>query len=275
MSAAILAYIPVLHQGYLDFFQRHPEAKNLYLVGESFTQSVESFQKDIRALPTEQMQKAIQALNAFDNVAVMETTDISSKIASHDSLIMPNEVIMHDIAKQLGRGNENLPIAFDTVFLRWDKNKILEQTPVSSAQPGSVMDIADSLKNHSADWWRQVGAVVVKNGEVLLQTHNQHVPTPLEPYYHGDPRADFHKGELIELSTAMHAEANIIAQAARDGIALAQSDLYVTTFPCPVCAKLIAYSGIKRVYYQDGYAMLDGESILTSQGVEIVKVENE
>ena len=49
--------------------------------------------------------------------------------------------------------------------------------------------------------------------------------------------------------------------------------MYVTTFPCPTCAKLIAYSGIKKLYAGGGYAVLDGELVLKAKGVKIIFVE--
>ena len=50
--------------------------------------------------------------------------------------------------------------------------------------------------------------------------------------------------------------------------------MIVTDFPCPPCAKLVAYSGIKKLFYLKGYAMLDGERILKDAGVEIIKIKN-
>ena len=76
----------------------------------------------------------------------------------------------------------------------------------------------------------------------------------------------------LELSTAMHAEARLIAAAARSGRSTQVAELYVTDFPCPPCAKLIAAGGITRVYYRTGYAVLDGEDVLGAAGVEIVKI---
>ena len=64
-----------------------------------------------------------------------------------------------------------------------------------------------------------------------------------------------------------------VAEAARRGLALDDSSLYITTFPCPVCAKSIALSGIKHVYYKKGYSLLDAEDVLRAYGVEIVLVE--
>jgi dCMP deaminase len=61
--------------------------------------------------------------------------------------------------------------------------------------------------------------------------------------------------------------------AARRGISLEGKSMYVTTFPCPACGKLVAFSGIKNIYFKDGYAMLDSEDILKSQGVGIFQVQ--
>ena len=60
---------------------------------------------------------------------------------------------------------------------------------------------------------------------------------------------------------------------AKRGIALEGASIYVTTFPCPVCAKSVALSGIKKVYYSKGYSLLDAEDILRAYGVEIVLVK--
>lgn len=98
------------------------------------------------------------------------------------------------------------------------------------------------------------------------------MPSPHTPYMDGDPRNAFHKGVNIELGTALHAEKGIICEAAKRGISLKGAYLYVTTFPCPPCAKAIVAAGFKRCYYSSGYALLDGESILKESGVEVVYV---
>ena len=48
---------------------------------------------------------------------------------------------------------------------------------------------------------------------------------------------------------------------------------FVSTFPCPVCAKSIAVAGIKKVYYCQGYSLLDAEDILRPYGVELIFVK--
>lgn len=51
----------------------------------------------------------------------------------------------------------------------------------------------------------------------------------------------------------VHAEANAIVQAARNGVRIDQSDIYVTASPCFGCFKLIANSGIRRICFGEFY----------------------
>jgi dCMP deaminase len=51
----------------------------------------------------------------------------------------------------------------------------------------------------------------------------------------------------------VHAEANAIAQAARNGVRLDEGGIYVTASPCFGCFKLIANSGLKRIVFGEFY----------------------
>jgi cytidine deaminase len=59
--------------------------------------------------------------------------------------------------------------------------------------------------------------------------------------------------DLIEFGRIIHAEMSAICDAARNGNAIRGTSLYVTTFPCHLCAKHIVASGIKRVIYLEPY----------------------
>jgi len=89
----------------------------------------------------------------------------------------------------------------------------------------------------------------------------------------GDPRSNFDYGEQPEIYLSIHAEADIIAQVANRGISLQGSGIFVTTFPCPNCARLLVRAGIKKLFYTQGYSKLDAEEILKSAGVEIILVK--
>ena len=64
-------------------------------------------------------------------------------------------------------------------------------------------------------------------------THNVHNPHPLSAYAAGDPRSNFYKGVALELSTATHAEARLIARAARDGLPTRGRDAVRHRLPLP------------------------------------------
>lgn len=60
--------------------------------------------------------------------------------------------------------------------------------------------------------------------------------------------------DLIEFMRAVHAEMAAITDAARRGVSVEGSTMYVTTFPCHLCAPHIVASGISRVVYIEPYA---------------------
>jgi deoxycytidylate deaminase len=60
-------------------------------------------------------------------------------------------------------------------------------------------------------------------------------------------------GSLVEFSRAVHAEMDAILSAARTGVHIAGTRLFVTTFPCHYCARHIVTSGIDEVQYIEPY----------------------
>lgn len=114
----------------------------------------------------------------------------------------------------------------------------------------------------------------VKNKEVLLVAHNRIFPDEEFCEREGCMRKKWGigGGRQLEHCNAVHAEANLIAQAARRGVSLKGAVLYVTTFPCGMCARSIAVSGIKKIVYFDNYVYENGREILEKVGVELVKL---
>jgi deoxycytidylate deaminase len=68
-------------------------------------------------------------------------------------------------------------------------------------------------------------------------------------------------GELIEFSRAVHAEMDALLSAAREGISLIGTRLFVTTFPCHYCARHLVTSGVDEVQFVEPY--------LKSQALEL------
>jgi dCMP deaminase len=277
-SEIVIAYVPVVHQGYLRFFESLPTRTKIGILSEELTQPYEPIEKDIRRLSAAQIITSLRALFPSREIELIEKKYLRQLNQVDQVILMPDEDISRQVADEY---LPNASITFASVFLRWDRSKTIEERP---PKPGATIPVdsfakkmvsqACELGQQSADWWRRVGALLIKDGEILLQAMNHHLPHQQQPYILGDPRANFHKGEQIELSTAIHAEASLIAEAARRGLTVAGAQLYASTFPCPVCAKLVAESGITEVYYGQGYAMLDGEEIFASKNIKVTAVDH-
>jgi dCMP deaminase len=274
-----VAYIPVLHEGYRRFIERNAAGSTLFLIGPELTEGVRSIEKEIRALTTEQVKAAIDSWNITADVVILDTAACIELATQKQLLVFPDEDISRQVIERYFTGSEYL---FDSAFLRWDKrNTVAEHQVTGDFVVGlgeletSLLRLAVEQSQLSSDWWRQVGAVIARGGDLLLAGHNHHLPHPLTPYVDGDPRGNFFKGIHLELSTAIHAEASVIATAAKRGISLEGCDMFVTTFPCPPCAKLIAESGFNRLFFIGDYAVLDGEKTLRSRGVELIRVNVE
>lgn len=74
---------------------------------------------------------------------------------------------------------------------------------------------------------------------------------------------------------SVHGEANAIAYAARNGVAIGQSQLFTTVAPCYACAQLIINAGIVRVLFDNRHRDMTGVDLLDNAGVEVVKYEHE
>lgn len=278
MKKVILAYIPVLHQGYLQLFAKHPEAKELWLLGSDFISDYRQLVKDVRALKPEQIKALIEALKLFDSVKILTKAELSTFQSEKLELIVPEDSVNEDIVKKYF---PNFPITWDSIFLRWDRKR---SESYSEVQPDvkisrekfdqEMMKKAKAIGDKSTDWWRQVGSILMKDEKIIAEGRNIHLPQDFQQYTDGDPRAEYGSGERFELSSSLHSETHVIAKAAREGVPLEGAVLYTWTFPCPNCAKLIASCGIKKLYYSDGYSLLDGENVLKAKGVEIIKVSH-
>jgi dCMP deaminase len=125
----------------------------------------------------------------------------------------------------------------------------------------------------SAELWAQrgtcnrlyTGAVIAREGRILSTGYNG-VPSGLPHCNHNNPDST---SEGDACTRAVHAEANAIAFAARQGIAIGGSTMYATHQPCSSCAQIIINSGIEEVWYKEPYRKRDGVDLLHSAGVVV------
>jgi dCMP deaminase len=134
------------------------------------------------------------------------------------------------------------------------------------------LSIAHLVATRSTCLRRQVGAVVVKNKQILATGYNG-APMGIT---HCDEvgclreKMNIPSGERHELCRALHAEQNAFLQAARHGVNLDGSVLYVTIQPCAICAKMIINAGIKKIVIEGEYPDRFALGFLEDAGIQMV-----
>lgn len=283
MKPKIIVYLPVIHAGYLHFFESHKDA-DIFIANESLIELIDQefdyLRKEIRAISPTQAEVSLEALLPERKISLLSANDLPFLDEPDQEIILPKEDIFIWLAKKYLTKSK---IIFHDTFLRWNRENSIREKAVTPSKNQLGESLGKSLNKLikktkktaklSSDWWRQVGAVVFEKSKIIAIAHNHHLPSPYTPYIDSDPRNSFHKSENIDFSTAIHAEVALITDCAKKGISLEGKSMYVTTFPCPICAKQIAASGILKLYYSDGYSMLDGEQILSDSKVELIKID--
>ncbi len=139
--------------------------------------------------------------------------------------------------------------------------------------PQYFMQITQMVARRSTCLRRKVGAIAVKDKRILATGYNG-APSGLEHCLTlGCLRQELGipSGQRHELCRALHAEQNVVIQAAMYGISLLGADIYCTTQPCLICAKMLINCQVRTIYFAEGYpdelacAMLQEAGIIFKQ----------
>jgi len=116
----------------------------------------------------------------------------------------------------------------------------------------------------------KVGAVLVKDDRIISVGYN------------GTPAGGSNECEYLDpiegLTTkaeVVHAEMNAIAFAARNGVNTDGCTMVVTHSPCFECSKLLVQSGVKEIYYETEYRLVDALEFLRAHNVIVEKIDDE
>ena len=140
------------------------------------------------------------------------------------------------------------------------------------------MNIAVQVSLRSTCIRRKVGAVIVKDNEILGSGYNGSPkglpnccddPTRCYRTQHNIP-----SGQKLELCYAQHAEINAMFNALCSNRDLHDASIFVTTFPCSNCAKAIIQSGIKNIYYLDTYTNEFTLTMLEEANVRVIEMDS-
>jgi dCMP deaminase len=129
------------------------------------------------------------------------------------------------------------------------------------------MNIATQVATRSTCSRKHVGAVIERD-KIILATG-----------YNGSLRGAEHcddVGHLMEEGhcvRTVHAEANAIVQAARNGVRVEKAAIYVTASPCFNCFKLIANAGITRIIFGEFYRDEKIFEFSKQLGIELIHLQ--
>ncbi len=124
----------------------------------------------------------------------------------------------------------------------------------------------------------QVGAVIVRDRSILATGYNGSpagLPHCTEVgcliYESRTPDGDIEQNCF----RTIHAEINAISQAARNGAAIRDADVYVTHTPCIHCMKVLINTGIRTVYYGKEYKLHTIRELIAGARIQLVQVPPE
>lgn len=82
-------------------------------------------------------------------------------------------------------------------------------------------------------------------------------------------------GERHELCRGVHAEQNVIIQAAVHGVSTKSATIYCSTYPCSICAKLIINAEISKVVYVDDYEDARAKKLFKNAKIKVIKLKDD
>lgn len=137
------------------------------------------------------------------------------------------------------------------------------------------MEVATLVAKRATCLRRQVGAVLVRDKKILATGYNG-APSGLDHCLDiGCLREKLHvpSGQRHELCRGLHAEQNVILQAALHGVSTKESVIYVTHQPCVICAKMLINAGIKEIVIAGEYPDELAQRFLRDAELRVRKVE--
>jgi dCMP deaminase len=142
------------------------------------------------------------------------------------------------------------------------------------------MRITREVAERSTCLRAQVGAVIVRDRSILATGYNGS-PAGMAHCIEPDVGCLIYEsktpdGEIEQnCFRTIHAEINAISQAARNGGAIRDADIYVTHTPCIHCMKVLINTGIRTVFYAKPYKLHTVSELLGNARIKLVQVPPE
>lgn len=132
------------------------------------------------------------------------------------------------------------------------------------------LKVASVVSERSTCRRHHIGAVAVRDKHILATGYNG-APSGLKDCLElGCLRDELNieSGTRHEICRAIHAEQNVIIQAALHGISLSGATIYATHSPCILCAKILVNAKIKRLVTFGSYADDSFKELFKEAGIK-------
>jgi dCMP deaminase len=132
------------------------------------------------------------------------------------------------------------------------------------------LKVASVVAERSTCLRHHIGAVAVRDKHILSTGYNGAASGLKDCLELGCLRDELNikSGTMHEICRAIHAEQNVIIQAALHGITLAGATVYCTHSPCILCAKMLVNSRIKNFITFGKYADDSFKELFKEAGIE-------
>jgi len=136
------------------------------------------------------------------------------------------------------------------------------------------LEVAGLVSKRATCLRRSVGAVLVKDKKILATGYNGAPSGITHCEITGCLREKLKipSGQRHELCRGLHAEQNVLLQAALYGVGTKESTLYITNQPCIICAKMIINAGINEIVFVGDYPDKMAREFLKEAGIKIRRV---
>ncbi len=140
------------------------------------------------------------------------------------------------------------------------------------------MTITRQVAERSTCLRAKVGAVIVRNRNIIATGYNGSpagLPHCTEVgcliYESRTPDGDLEQN----CYRTIHAEMNAITQAAKNGSAINDADIYVTHTPCIHCMKVLINTGLRTIFYDRPYKLETVRDLLNHAAIKLVQIKPE
>ncbi|MDO8656168.1 MAG: deaminase, partial [Nanoarchaeota archaeon] len=137
-----------------------------------------------------------------------------------------------------------------------------------------MMERTKEMIEKSNCWLDPAGAVFVSDGKVLVEsTSTSFNGSRCREIPINFAELDLNAGERIMFCDSLHAERMGISEAAKRGIPLTESTMYVSKFPCRPCAMSVIAAGITTIVFEkESYGLLETADLFEANNIALKKI---